>query len=52
MRPSWRCTALLAGLLSTLTAAPATDAAPTVILLSWDGVRADDLDRDDLPALA
>ena len=52
MQASWRCAALLAGLLATLAAAPAVDAAPTVILLSWDGVRADDLDRDDLPALA
>jgi arylsulfatase A-like enzyme len=35
-----------------LAEAPASESAPTVILLSLDGVRYDYLDRDELPALA
>lgn len=52
MRASSRRPGALAGLLWVLTAASLVNAAPTVIVLSWDGVRPDQLQRSDLPALA
>jgi len=52
MAANSRRAGVLAGLVWALTAASLVNAAPTVILLSWDGVRPDQLDRNDLPALA